>query len=360
MKIGLVTLQKAYNSFGASLQAYATFNLLSNLGHEVKIIDVARTNSLLFIPSKHYATSNQNNYYKSLPYTFLYILRNFKSYRRFKKFNNRCNYTRYYNKLDWLFKNPPIFDIYITGSDQVWNPTLDTNLDTFLLMFAPKGAKLVSFASSIGLNHMPNEYINLFVKGIRRYQNISVREEKARSIIEELTGRIDVEVVLDPTLLLSRDFWSKIADKPLMDDYVLSFCLNYDKTKMDISHEISRLMNKKLVVIGQKIEGYEDVTFINDAGPEQWLGLMKYSSHIFSDSFHGTAFAINFRKSFTSYISNQEKASRIVGLLDKFGLSTCLYNKQYEFQKPKYDDDFENMMSNEIKHSIAFLESALS
>lgn len=248
----------------------------------------------------------------------------------------------------------------MTGSDQVWNPTLDTNLETFLLMFAPEGAKLVSFASSIGLDHMPNEYVNLFVEGIKRYQNISVREEKARSIIEELTARIDVEVVLDPTLLLSKDFWSKIANKPLTKDYVLSFCLNYDKTKMDISYDLARLMNKKLIVIGKKIEGYDDVTFINDAGPEQWLGLMENSSHIFTDSFHGTAFAINFRKSFTSYISNQKKASRIVGLLNKFGLNTCLYNKHYELQKPKYDDAFENMMNSEIKHSLAFLESALS
>lgn len=330
MRIGLVTIHKSCDSFGAALQAYATYRILTEMGHDVEIIDAAYPKFLTYIPSKRFPTYYQRNYYKSRPFDFFARIKNIKSYYRFCKFSKLCKYSRHYFSYDSLYRNPPKYDLYVTGSDQVWNPTLDLNIEPFLLTFAPENARRISYASSIGLDHMPEQFKEVFIEGIKRFQYISVREEKAKDIIQQLTGRDDIEVVLDPTMLMSGSQWREIAKMPPIKDYVLCFCLKIDTTKFDIALDIANQKQKRLVVIGQKLKGYENVLFVDDAGPLEWLGWMGNAEFILTDSFHGTAFAINFMKQFTSYISDKSKSSRITNLLNLMGLEHCLYNNHID------------------------------
>lgn len=357
MKIGLVTIHKSCDSFGAALQAYATYHILTKMGHDVEIIDAAYPKFLTYIPSKRFPTYYQNNYYKSRPFDFWARIKNLKSYYRFRKFNKLCKYSRHYFGYDSLYRNPPIYDLYLTGSDQVWNPTLDLNIEPFLLTFAPESARRISYASSIGLDNMPEEFKDVFINGIKHFQHISVREEKAKEIIQQLTGRNDIEVVLDPTMLIPGSQWREIAKTPSIEDYVLCFCLRIDNNKLDIALDIANQRHKRLVVIGHKIKGYKNVLFVDDAGPLEWLGWMDNAEFIFTDSFHGTAFAINLFKPFKYFISDSTKSSRITNLISRLDIDNCLFSENvfsYIYKK-----DIEQRLLFERKKSFVFLKTAI-
>lgn len=360
MKIGLFTIHKSCDSFGAALQAYATYRVLTELGHDVEIIDAAYPKFLTYIPSKRFPTYYQHNYYKSRPFDFLARIKNLKSYYRFCKFNKLCKYSRHYYGYDSLYRNPPNYDLYVTGSDQVWNPTLDLNIEPFLLTFTPENARRISYASSIGLDHMPEEFKDVFINGIKRFQNISVREEKAKEIIQQLTGRNDIEVVLDPTMLITGSQWREIAKTPPIKDYVLCFCLRIDRNKLDIALNIANQRQKRLVVIGHKIKGYDTTMFINDAGPLEWLGWMDNAEFIFTDSFHGTAFAINLCKQFNVFISDPSKASRITNLLQTINLSGNIYNRNVSITPIIYNNHLNNVIASMRQESLCFILNSLN
>ena len=359
MKIGLVTIHKSCDSFGAALQAYATYRILTEMGHDVEIIDAAYPKFLTYIPSKRFPTYYQNNYYKSRPFDFWARIKNLKSYYRFRKFNKLCKYSRHYFGYDSLYRNPPKYDLYVTGSDQVWNPTLNLNIEPFLLTFAPENACRISYASSIGLDHIPEEFKDVFIEGIQRFQHISVREEKAKEIIQQLTGRDDIEVVLDPTMLISCSQWREIAKTPPIEDYVLCFCLSIDRTKLDIALDIAKKRQKRLVVVGHKVIGYENVMFVDDAGPLEWLGWMDNAEFIFTDSFHGTAFAVNLSKQFSVFISDSSKASRITNLLQNMDLNRNIYNRNNELISITYNDFLKERILSMRQESLCFILKSL-
>ena len=361
MKIGLFTIHKSCDSFGAALQAYATYRVLTEMGHNVEIIDAAYPKFLTYLPSKRFPTYNQHNFYKSRPFDFWTRIKHIKSYYRFHNFNKLCKYSRHYYSYDSLYRNPPKYDLYVTGSDQVWNPTLDLNIEPFLLTFAPENARRISYASSIGLDYMPGEFKEVFINGIKRFQHVSVREEKAKETIQQLTGRNDIEVVLDPTMLIPGQQWRDIAKTPVIENYVLCFCLQNDRTKLEIAIDIANKKGKQLIVIGRLIEGYDKIKYINDAGPLEWLGWISNADFIFTDSFHGTAFSINFHKQFLTYISDKSKSTRIINLLNRLDIKDGIYDnieRDNIFQYKNYDV-IECKLEKERQISIRFINHSI-
>ena len=131
-------------------------------------------------------------------------------------------------------------------------------------------------------------------------------------------------------MLISCSQWREIAKTPPIEDYVLCFCLSIDRTKLDIALDIAKKRQKRLVVVGHKVIGYENVMFVDDAGPLEWLGWMDNAEFIFTDSFHGTAFAVNLSKQFSVFISDSSKASRITNLLQNMDLNRNIDNRNNE------------------------------
>ena len=131
------------------------------------------------------------------------------------------------------------YDYFIAGSDQVWNPHWRLkNID--ILSFA-EDRKRISFSASIGANDMPESKKDLFATELKKFKSISVREDRAKEIVEELTGRKDVEILLDPTMLLTKNDWDKISNKPKFEipkKYILSYFL--DGCSKKITKEIKR------------------------------------------------------------------------------------------------------------------------
>lgn len=186
-----------------------------------------------------------------------------------------------------------------------------------MLTFVGKDKKKISYAASFGISELPEKYKSLYRKALLEYSHLSVREQRGKEIVEELTGRDDVFVTLDPTLLLSKESYLSLASTCNFDNYVLAFFLTTNVVALMDVDRFARLKNLKLVVVGSKIKGIH-AKFVSNAGPREWLGLIIKASFIVTDSFHGSVFSILFNRPFRVLVSDSSRASRIYTLMNNF------------------------------------------
>ena len=128
-----------------------------------------------------------------------------------------------------LFANPPLYDAYVVGSDQVWNPQYIGFDTSFFLDFAPEGARRISYASSFTINKLPYVFNNVYKNELVKFAHISVRERSGINIVKELTGKDSINVC-DPTLLLSADQWSVLAEQSMFktdQHFILVYFMAY-------------------------------------------------------------------------------------------------------------------------------------
>lgn len=215
------------------------------------------------------------------------------------------------------------YDMFIVGSDQVWNCG-QLNLDkTFLLDFVKDGKKKGSYASSIGLKEIPKKYEKAYYECWKQFEYLSCREKSGVKIIKDLTGQ-DVSWVLDPTLLLKAEQWEEIADRSISKgkSYILLYMLDESEKLFKFAQSFAREQHKELICIYSKIEKNGSI------GPRQWLGYFWDADFIITNSFHGIAFSINLKKDF--YVAIGEKSffkdssSRITDLLERLNLQKRL------------------------------------
>ena len=284
-----------------------------------------------------------------------------KRYLEFKKFDKKIRYSQYkIDKKHIPSKLYSKYDVFFTGSDQVWNPTFDRFSDIDLLSFAPR-EKRVSFSASFGINEIPEKYKEDFAKELKKFKNISVREERAKEIVKELTERNDVEVLVDPTMLLTKEDWNKIVKKPQQlktDKYIINYFLG----------ELSEEKRKKI----EKIAKENNCEIINildinspfyQTGPSEFLYLEKNAFLVCTDSFHSTIFAILFNRPFIVFDREDnivKMNSRLETLLKKFDLEDRWYSGviNNELLKVDYSKAYE-ILEEERKKSDDFLKTAL-
>lgn len=240
--------------------------------------------------------------------------------------------TRPYNDMKDLHDNPPVFDYYITGSDQVWNPEW-VGVDTsFLLSWVSDEAKKVAYGASFAVKELPTEFEALYKKQLVRYDAISVRE---KSDILHKMG-LKSEVVLDPTFLLNKEEWGEIipSEKLVKKKYLLCYLLRYTYDPYPYVHEIIKWVKKQtgyeVVIIGPEVEfilkGYK---VMPNCGPLEFLNLFANAEFVITSSFHGTSFAINFNKQFFTILDNKATLdNRQVSLIETLGLpDSCMVKK---------------------------------
>ena len=214
MKISVITLH-IINNYGSALQTYATQTVLEKMGYEVEFVNYYRDGSSI---SKRVATNLKfsNIYNKNFLFRFIgktILTLNFKKQDKvFKKFlNEKINLTKKYENFEELKENPPIADFYCTGSDQVWNSEWNSKIDpAYFLDFVSDGVKKVSFASSFGKSAIDEEEEKKIKPFLEKYNYITVRENSANKILKNMG--IESKVILDPTLLLSKNDWCKIIE----------------------------------------------------------------------------------------------------------------------------------------------------
>jgi hypothetical protein len=314
MNVSIITMTRTYN-YGATLQAYALQEYVERLGNKCEIIDHMR------VSEEEHRTIKLNGFtvgnLLQLPYKRK-LETGFSNFENF--YRDYMHMGRKYANDEELFENPPEYDVYITGSDQVWNPRYIK--EKFYLGFAPTHAKRISYAASLGVTDIPEENQEIIKTYLEKMDAISVRESAGKMAIEKLTNK-KVNLNCDPIFLLDKEDWRNIESPVdgVPEDYVLCYMIYKPDWINDWLKEVKKRTGKKIVFVG--LTGYRPVycdKFIRSAGPREFLWLIDHASTVATSSFHGTAFSIMFGKPVIA-MPDPPRPARIHNLLEMFGLS---------------------------------------
>lgn len=380
LKIGIITILKV-NNYGAELQALALQRKLNILGYDAEIIDY------LFYKNKDHKREAV-----SQPFTRLSLSRKVKEFlypvkvcistysfrkdkkRREEKFDEfHQKHTQLskktYCKYSDLYKEAFSYDVYIVGSDQVWNPYSNTSLNPYFLTFAPSQKVKISYASSFGVSTLPEEVKDKYRELLNGLDHLSVRESKGVEIIKEITGRDSVHV-LDPTLLLDKKEWDNLSDtlEGIPEKYILLYVLHPSTYITELAKVMSEKYGYKIVRICREAVAEDaDSSIINiiDAGPGEFLYLFSHASFVLTNSFHGTAFSVNFEKPFFSVVSSKKNNnSRLESLLNLLHLQDRLVVDGTPIENLKLEPfdytEASALLTAERAKSVSYLTSSIN
>lgn len=335
MKIGIITIHNSPN-YGASLQAFALYKYIELQGHDCELIDLHRPHQADFVPSKRFTKYRTDSLKSKVRCAISAMIGKKNIYysseakKKFDDFNGQIKSSRPYYGIDNLYADPPLYDLYITGSDQLWNPAQPFCLEPYFLTFAPKGSKKISYAASIGISDLTVKEKKDFKRWLSSYTAISVREKQAKILLESFIDR-EIVQVSDPTFLLDVEYWHSMARKPVRKQpYILLFTLSYNPVILNYALRLSRESGMRLISIAQIQPDSVDETYttVKDAGPREWLGYLADADLVITDSFHGTVFSILMgSRNFYTYIApGNKRSSRITDLLSTLNLRDHLLN----------------------------------
>lgn len=351
------------------MQAYATQRAIEKLGYKAQIIDYQYPNSYhatypsLKVKVRHWANNAMKNLLPGHLGTSL-----IQKYQ--DAFDSFYHLTEYYPTCNSIFDNPPVFDIYVAGSDQLWRPAFTNGDGVFFADFAPKGKKRISYASSFGCLKIEDIYKGEYTRMLGAFDELSVRETSGISIIRELTGR-DAHLVLDPSLLLQAGEWRQLKKTSgIKGRYV--FC--YGMIGIDYVNHVAKVLigceDIAIVRTNGNFFDYfnKDIHYILDCGPLEWLDLIDNAELVLAGSFHGTAFSIQFHKPFLSVLSGEENQdSRQINLLNLLNLQgNGLYVGDEDFSSIASNmygvnwDEVDCILNRYREDSLSYLEKALA
>lgn len=332
-KVGITTLYHKTINYGGALQAYALQKKIEEFGCECTVIDC-------------YSTAGKNKYerFKALGLKRSIQVFGMKTVykvgikldqimrdgmnERHKLFSEFLNDIPHTEPVDIknIYDLQDKFDICVTGSDQVWHPGIWN--DAYLLRFA---RKKVSYAASVGATEFTNDQAEELSEALRGYSAISVREKGAVQLIQNLTS-VKIQKVLDPTLLYTAQDWEKlVCPVEVTKPYVFMYAIDNHPAFRRAVYKYCQSRKIELITIpfNQSHFKISDICYTDKplyaVGPRQWLWLIKNAEMVFTDSFHGSAFCLQFKKDFWSFEAPCDEGTapdtkRIFSLLSEFGL----------------------------------------
>ena len=315
-RIGIATVYTGYN-YGSALQAYATKQILSSMGYKADILKVSgslvkgrdiRLKKAITIAWRAFIHKGGVRMLKNYSASMSKELSK-ETISLFDEFANDEISPRVvtYNSLK-KEANTDEYIAFICGSDQVWNSAVFYVDPFYYLRFAPF-TKRIAFAPSFGREFVP-EYnkkkIKKYVAGIK-YK--SAREISGAEIIKKLTGE-EAEVLIDPTLVLNHIEWCSLLNiEPSVEEpYLLAYFLDVPSAKAQKAiKEISEKYGLKVIYLPYMLEG-EQSSNVKSAGPREFVAYIKSAAFVCTDSFHGTAFSLNFNIPFFTFERNYGNA----------------------------------------------------
>lgn len=375
MKVGILTFHRATN-FGTALQAFATQKGLDKLGVDAQIIDyrpeyIERT-------LKARKLSNAKSIKEVISIIINAVLYPDMAKRKadnFKKFFKKMNISDVvcYSTTD-VARISQDYDVVVSGSDQLFNKNITADDITYFLPFEHRCK--ISFASSFGERTLSAQRMSDITPLLSSFDKLSVREKTANNILKEISAmsrdKLSATTVLDPTFLLTKDEWNKYADSKLKlpkSGYILTYymletpmlCAITDILKKKTGLKVVNIMPSKKQVIMRQGKN------LSYAGPAQFLECYKNASYVVTNSFHGTAFAINYGiPFFTSTLPVSmagEVNSRLTDLCDLFDLSHRFIDSQIKLKNADLTKPFEKQtlkhLDNLREHSFDYLKDAL-
>lgn len=379
----VIAYRKGHTNYGTSLVGYALIKELQALGYNVEVINYIKQLSfsekvawivnalrcdmggivLGRIKGKNdlkknaaYATNIRVRTEAVEAYKERKFIPLFKDYRGFKALHDGS-------------KN---YDAVVVGSDQVWTP-LSLPTKFFNLLFVDDAVRKVAYASSFGVSEIPSFQRKATSVYLDRFYRIGVREAKGKEIVDCLSDK-KAEVVADPTMLLSPDEWmEEIKDSKVRETEPYIFCYFLgtnmeareaaNKLKVETGYKIVTLRHMDEYVPSDEEFGDEAPYDVN---PNDFLKYISGAEYVLTDSFHCSAFSIQFKRKFMTFYrfkssSKGSRNSRIDSLLGTFGLQDRLY--QGDILKVMADVDYNKVhekLKNYREKSIDFLRESLS
>lgn len=362
MKVGLVPLLYDEYNYGGVLQFFALQDILKKNDIECEIIyfdnnelvienDVKGKKGFSFFKKRIYKIIN----IRQINDLYNIMKRRKKKIDGFKsKFYCPIVCATEINYLDYA--------AVVCGSDQIWNPSWAKKRS--FLAYVPDDTKKVIYGASFGRETMSQKEKNAYKPLINRLEYISVREYSGKKLLETFLDRRDVQVVLDPTLLLMPKEWEKIAKTPSYSDYIFTYFLGPYEDRINYLTSFAKEKNLKILNIpyaaGDSIDknNFGDYR-IADADPSEFIGMIKNAKYIFTDSFHACVFSVLFKKEFFVFQRSNDKKmyGRIDTLISNFELpdrKICINDDISKYPQIDYSKN-DNIQEKLRKHSIKYL-----
>lgn len=379
--VGIITTFRQPN-FGSVLQAFALQYVIEKMEFEVKVIDYKYPNEYHWnLGAKH---GRRNITLRSKlgdakrKIQFLLHLRKPTKMEELNDFiRKEMKCTPFYPSRKSILENPPIFDIYVSGSDQIWNPNTMFGDMSYMFDFAPKGSRKIAYSSSFSCDNIPSKFLNIYRKYLSQFEAIGVRETNGLALIHDITGRNDARLVLDPTLLLTKNQWHEYALKSnklvLPSKFILFYMLAYtyspEEKMCELLTFVQRRYNLPIVALSQKPKGFQgEYIRLEDnqaLGIYEFLSLFEKAEMVVTSSFHGTAYSLNYGKPLLALEDGKSRSDdRISSLLNAVGLSSQLVltdTKLVDNISPYYDKVKEQRRLVELRQdSLCFLQQSLN
>lgn len=303
MKIGIVTFHDADN-FGAMLQSYGLQSSLQKLDAQSCFLDFPSVKSSSEVPSS--------------PLMQRILQHREKRQKLFADFRDT-----YLNCDAFDEGQEKDYDLFIAGSDQVWNPEITECAGKYLLTFAP-AEKRCAYAASFGTPELPESCAEYFAKELSQFRHISVREKSGVDLVRKLTGA-EAHVNIDPSMLVKASDWEKMMAEPKTDKpYLLLITVQNDMNLLRTATQMAQERGLELKVISASFFPPLGFQPWSDVSVTDWLRLVHDAEAVISSSFHGLVFSILFHKEFYSnpLVSGlADRNSRVTELMETLGIS---------------------------------------
>lgn len=365
------------DNYGQILQCYALQKYLQDAGHDAYVIKYNNSSDYTIpLINKIFMMLNPRLVYNA----FSYRIRKKKMRKEEEEHPRKFDQFRYkyikwsskeYSTYKELYKNPPVADIYIVGSDQVWNffhlPVYRTknSIEAYLLNFGAGRVVKMAYAPSFGANQIRKSHLERMKVLLENFRYISVREQSGIALCQQCS-RNDAELVPDPTLLLDvnvyRSLYSDKIDNKTEKKYCLLYLLG---TKTDFSNDrlYKWAKEKKLEIkyISSQYQ-YDNYEKIYATIPE-WIYLIDKAEYVITNSFHGTVFSLLFEKKF-GYIPLSGKASdlneRVLSLFQILGVQDHFVGENINIVDNYIDYGDVSLRLTKFKRSNKFLDAIMS
>lgn len=321
MRIGILTFHCAHN-YGAVLQCYATQEFLRSMGYDVNVINY-RPKYLLepykLFNRKRILSKNPLRMFKNIIKEIIIFGIRLKRWYGFEKFINR---NLILSEIVTKGSIPSNYDIYIVGSDQIWNPKITKGFDGIYFCnfsFEKGHKKYISYAASMESNKLDEDAVNYCGFHLKKFDAISVRERELLELLQPLVNK-PIEHVLDPTLLVPPQIWNRFLSNKNKDRYVVVYQVRGNKNTIRIAQHIANQIGAKIKILAAWPQIRIKDTY-QTATPDSFINTIKNAACVVTTSFHGSAFAIIFNRPFYTVNLNDGEDSRSSSLLKSLDLS---------------------------------------
>lgn len=370
MKKVLIITRHAITNYGSLLQAIALQNKVEELGNDVKVIDFIRSDEAIvkcvITEGKLKNTWNKNIFTLAL-YCLLRIPVSILGDNKFAKMRKRfLKMTKRYSSCEELIKDKPIADVYMTGSDQVWGPVMSGEYEwAYFLNFCTDTDKKVSYAASFGKKQLSKDAEKKAFGLINRYDELAVREDSAVELLN--SHGIEAKQVIDPTLLLNSDEWEKLLNVPeckIKQKYILIYEIHSNKVLDKYAVEFAKKVNLPLYRVSPLLHQCNrggKFIFAPDLG--EFVSYVKNAEYLITDSFHGTAFSINFNTPLVTLMPNTGTSTRNTSILKLTGLTDRIVTDVNDFSimNKKVDFTYANkVLEEQRKESLEILKDIIN